>query len=126
MLATPSLRTGARWSPGCGTSGGGGYMRTWSRTPLDGECAAHAMKPSARGTRFAGFSGERGSRLPPMKISTSAGAEQGEIVAQATRRKEELAIAWVSAVTALNAVGGAWYGLSGAPAVPREWLQGSP
>ncbi len=27
---------------------------------------------------------------------------------------------------ALNAFGGAWYGLSGAPNVPREWLEGSP
>lgn len=30
------------------------------------------------------------------------------------------------AVVALNAVGGAWYGLAGADDVPRAWLDGSP
>jgi len=43
-----------------------------------------------------------------------------------TRRQRELAIAALGAVTAVNAIGGSIYGLSGAANVPREWLQGSP
>lgn len=42
------------------------------------------------------------------------------------RRRGELAIAALGATTAVNAVGGAIYGLSGARDVPREWLKGSP
>lgn len=42
------------------------------------------------------------------------------------RRRDELAIAWVSTAIAVNAMGGAWYGLRGAPAVPLEWLRGTP
>ncbi len=36
------------------------------------------------------------------------------------------ALAAVLAFAALNAFGGGWYGLSGAPGVPVEWLEGSP
>jgi hypothetical protein len=43
-----------------------------------------------------------------------------------TDRQAQLAVAGLAGVTAVNAVGGAVYGLSGAPAVPREWLRGSP
>lgn len=43
-----------------------------------------------------------------------------------TRRQTELTIAALGATTAVNAVGGSVYGLSGAPQVPREWLGGSP
>jgi hypothetical protein len=32
----------------------------------------------------------------------------------------------ILAVVALNAFGGAWYGVMGARSVPREWLRGSP
>jgi hypothetical protein len=42
-----------------------------------------------------------------------------------TRRRTEQAIAVLRSVTAVNAAGGAWYGLSGAPNVPAEWLEGS-
>src|SRR4051794_31297311 len=114
----------AQRSPGCGTSEARGYMRTASRTPLHSECAGDAMKASARGTRFASCSGERRSWLSPMGISISAGAEQGDIVGQATRRKEELGIAWLSAVTALNAIGGGWDGARGAPAPPPAGVAG--
>ena len=43
-----------------------------------------------------------------------------------TDRQAQLAVAGLAGVTAVNAVGGAVYGLSGAPAVPREWLRGAP
>lgn len=43
-----------------------------------------------------------------------------------TRRQYEKAIACLGAVTAIGAAGGAIYGLSGAPDLPREWLDGSP
>jgi hypothetical protein len=43
-----------------------------------------------------------------------------------TRRRTERTIAVLSALTAVNAVGGSLYGLRGAPEVPREWLEGSP
>jgi hypothetical protein len=43
-----------------------------------------------------------------------------------TRRHTEIAIASLATLTAVNAVGGCIYGLSGAPNVPREWLDGSP
>ena len=42
------------------------------------------------------------------------------------RRHTEWAIAALGATTAINAIGGSIYGLSGAPDVPREWLEGSP
>lgn len=42
-----------------------------------------------------------------------------------TARQRELAAGALSALTAVNAFGGAVYGLRGAPAVPREWLEGS-
>jgi hypothetical protein len=35
-------------------------------------------------------------------------------------------MAVLSALTAVNAVGGSLYGLRGAPGIPREWLDGSP
>lgn len=37
-----------------------------------------------------------------------------------------LALVGLLALVALNAVGGAWYGLAGAQGVPAEWLDGSP
>jgi peptidoglycan/LPS O-acetylase OafA/YrhL len=40
--------------------------------------------------------------------------------------KTRIGLASLELVVALNAIGGAWYGLSGAPDVPREWLEGSP
>ena len=43
-----------------------------------------------------------------------------------TRRRTERTIAVLSALTAVNAVGGSLYGLRGAPRIPREWLEGSP
>lgn len=43
-----------------------------------------------------------------------------------TRRQTERTIAGLGAVTALSALGGSIYGLTGAPKVPSEWLQGSP
>ena len=43
-----------------------------------------------------------------------------------TRRQIEKTIGCLGAVTSAGAVGGAVYGLSGAPNVPREWLDGSP
>lgn len=43
-----------------------------------------------------------------------------------TRRQTEKTIAALSGLTGLNAIGGAVYGLGGAPKVPREWLEGSP
>jgi hypothetical protein len=42
------------------------------------------------------------------------------------RRQTEKMIAAISGLTAINAIGGAIYGLNGAPNVPREWLEGSP
>jgi hypothetical protein len=42
------------------------------------------------------------------------------------RRRLELAVAYMSAATAINAFGGATYGWRGAPGVPLEWLRGSP
>jgi hypothetical protein len=42
------------------------------------------------------------------------------------RRGLELATAGLAGLTAANAFGGAWYGLAGAPGVPREWLTGTP
>src|SRR4051794_20042561 len=44
----------------------------------------------------------------------------------ARRRQLELATATLAGLTAANAVGGAVYGLRGAPGVPRAWLQRSP
>jgi hypothetical protein len=35
-------------------------------------------------------------------------------------------LAALHGVMAVNAVGGAWYALGGAPNVPREWLEGTP
>jgi hypothetical protein len=43
-----------------------------------------------------------------------------------TRRRTERTIAVLSALTAVNAVGGSLYGVWGAPKIPREWLEGSP
>ncbi len=43
-----------------------------------------------------------------------------------TRRQIEKTIGCLGAVTAVSAAGGATYGLRGAPAMPREWLDGSP
>jgi hypothetical protein len=43
-----------------------------------------------------------------------------------TRRQIEKTIGCLGAVTAAGAVGGAAYGLRGAPNFPREWLEGSP
>lgn len=42
------------------------------------------------------------------------------------RRRTERTIAALAGLTAVNAVGGAVYGLRGAPTIPREWLDGSP
>ncbi|HYI19120.1 MAG TPA: hypothetical protein VD836_10450 [Solirubrobacteraceae bacterium] len=36
------------------------------------------------------------------------------------------ALIGIDALIAVNAVGGAWYALAGAPNVPKEWLEGSP
>ena len=44
----------------------------------------------------------------------------------APRKPERLALLLLQGVIALNAVGGAVYGLAGAEAVPREWLEGTP
>jgi hypothetical protein len=45
-------------------------------------------------------------------------------------RRTTFAVRWILGVLlgfiALNAFGGAWYGLSGAAGVPREWLNGTP
>ena len=43
-----------------------------------------------------------------------------------SRRSLELATSALAAVTAINAAGGAAYGLAGARSVPREWLADSP
>ena len=43
-----------------------------------------------------------------------------------TRHQTELTVAALAATTAVNAVAGSIYGLSGARKVPREWLAGSP
>lgn len=43
-----------------------------------------------------------------------------------TERRARLSVAALAGVTAANALAGAVYGLAGAPAVPREWLRGSP
>jgi hypothetical protein len=43
-----------------------------------------------------------------------------------TRTPERLALLFLEGVIALNAVGGAVYGLAGAEEVPREWLEGTP
>jgi hypothetical protein len=43
-----------------------------------------------------------------------------------TRRATEVTISALAGTIALNAFGGAVYGLRGAPAVPRAWLRGSP
>jgi hypothetical protein len=42
------------------------------------------------------------------------------------RRRIEQAIGCLGTLTAVSAAGGAIYGLRGAPAFPREWLDGSP
>jgi hypothetical protein len=44
----------------------------------------------------------------------------------ARRGPEQLALLFLEGVIALNAVGGAVYGLAGAEGVPREWLDGTP
>ncbi len=41
-------------------------------------------------------------------------------------RGRRVALGLVLSVVAANAAGGAWYGLTGAQGVPREWLEGSP
>jgi hypothetical protein len=43
-----------------------------------------------------------------------------------TSRQVEQTIATLSTVTAVNAIAGSVYGLSGAANVPHEWLEGSP
>ena len=43
-----------------------------------------------------------------------------------TRRQTEQLTAALSGATAVSALGGSIYGLTGAPAVPREWLERSP
>ena len=43
-----------------------------------------------------------------------------------TRRQTEKTIAVLGGLTAVNALGGAVYGLGGAPNVPAGWLEGSP
>jgi hypothetical protein len=40
--------------------------------------------------------------------------------------RKRIALIVLELVVALNAIGGAWYGLAGAENVPREWLEGSP
>lgn len=51
-------------------------------------------------------------------------------IAQPTRRPPSQPRRWplltLELVVALNAIGGAVYGLAGAKNVPREWLKGSP
>jgi hypothetical protein len=42
------------------------------------------------------------------------------------RSKEQLALVGLEGLIAVNAVGGAWYGLGGAPEIPKEWLEGTP
>jgi hypothetical protein len=37
-----------------------------------------------------------------------------------------VALIVIEAIVALNAFGGGFYGMSGAPNVPKEWLEGSP
>jgi hypothetical protein len=37
-----------------------------------------------------------------------------------------VALVVIEAIVALNAFGGGFYGMSGAPNVPKEWLEGSP
>ena len=44
----------------------------------------------------------------------------------ARRAPEQWALLFLEGVIALNAVGGAAYGLAGAEGVPREWLDGTP
>ena len=43
-----------------------------------------------------------------------------------SQRQLEVGAATLSGLTAVNAIGGAIYGLGGAPKVPLEWLEGSP
>lgn len=43
-----------------------------------------------------------------------------------TRAGARIALVMLLAIIALNALGGAWYGLAGAEDVPRRWLDGSP
>ena len=44
----------------------------------------------------------------------------------ATPKRERRVLLFLEIVVAANAVGGAIYGLAGAPGVPDEWLEGSP
>src|SRR4051794_23718913 len=41
-------------------------------------------------------------------------------------RRTEVALGALAGLTAANAIGGAVYGVRGAPEVPRAWLAGSP
>lgn len=42
------------------------------------------------------------------------------------RGADELALLGLELTTGIGALAGAWYGLSGAPEVPVEWLDGTP
>ena len=45
---------------------------------------------------------------------------------QAVMSRRRPLLAGMNAVMAVNAFGGAWYALAGAPDVPRQWLRGTP
>lgn len=59
-------------------------------------------------------------------VHVLAGHDHLARAVRVTRRRTERIIAALGALTAANAIGGAIYGLRGAPNVPRQWLEGSP
>ncbi len=48
------------------------------------------------------------------------------MISEAVIGRRRPILAGMSAVMAVNAFGGAWYALAGAPNVPRKWLHGTP
>jgi hypothetical protein len=56
---------------------------------------------------------------------TAASVRPGELSSE-WRRPEEVALLALELSTGIAAVGGAWYGLAGARAVPVDWLEGTP
>jgi hypothetical protein len=73
-----------------------------------------------------GSDAQRSTEPEPAIACFAALSVRIEEVEPMTRRRAEQAIAVLSALTAVNAAAGAWYGLSGAPNVPAGWLEGSP
>lgn len=76
------------------------------------EARSHAHAFQDRHPGVSNDSADREQRLEPARPEANRGVR--------------VALSALSGFAALNAVGGAWYGLSGAPSVPIEWLRDTP